>query len=284
MYFSSFMSVFFAYGGAFLPKSISNKFESAFALVVKFLFAIFVLGYVVGFANTPIIQRKIEILLQASGFVFFFSMHLLIRYHRVKLVKCVPKLQSLPPEIFGDDFTFPAETTVRNVLLEMLKVFLLPFAIFTMYSFPISPFIELVWEAEDNYILPHWYTCSSTTSSLYRLSFLCVYVDNYWRFFAFNVVQVVVVVALFHFYFLSTAFYVITINSLDIIAQKLIHKVKVMSQKMEHGSQMLVVGKDDSVSRLIRMPVSEMELREDFIGIVKCHQYLQRLVLRTVML
>ncbi|KAK7573971.1 hypothetical protein V9T40_011162 [Parthenolecanium corni] len=204
-------------------------------------------------------------------------MHQLIRYHKVKLLKYIPKLQSIPQEIFGDDFTFSAETIVRDVLFEMLKVFFLPFSIFSMYSFLISPFIEFVWKAEDNYILPHWYTCSSSTPSPYSLSFLCVHVDNYWTFLAFNVIQLVIIVGLFHFFFLSAALYFITIRSLEIIAQKLVNMVAVMSTKMDYRNGMLVEGESDTSSWLIGRQINEVELQEDFIRLIRCHQYFRSL-------
>lgn len=270
------MFTFFSIGGAFTANSISKPFQSLLSSTVEILFIISLLGYVVGFANTPIIQRKFEIILQASGFLFFLTSYELIKYYQVTFLKCFTKFRSIPQEIFGDNYMFPIEATVQDVLFEMNKAFFLPTAIVLAYTLLISPYVQLIWETQDNYILSYWYTCSSSTSSFYSLSFLCIYVDNYWKYLALNVVQFVITGTAFHFYFLSLALYVTCIKILEIIAQKLVCMVAVISTKMDYHSRMLVERENDSSWRSNEMQINELELREDLIRIIKCHQYLQR--------
>lgn len=269
-------TVFLASGGIFI-NSAYRRFELPYSLFFTIWMLTAILGSVIGFANFPTIENRIEVLIQISSHLFMLALHWAIKYNRVRLLTFSGYLNvQACPEYVGSEAVHLTERLFKKFMFVMTLFVLFMFMV--CFISLVTPFlVDLNFKDSSIYVMPFWFMCDKTGKRRFLVSFLCFNVDRKSKFVLMNMAQTTVFVIEMSSYVTSFAFYAIFQTFVKAHVTIMEEKIANMSAmaKNQHAipeeNEMLKVG--NKYERLRKIGYDDI-MYAGMLNIIKYQRYL----------
>lgn len=254
---SKFLNVFLSSGGISVSRKY-KKFELWYSFFITSVTMIQLVGSLIGFLNTSQMENKTEILIQIATHSFLFSQYWNIKMHKNNL----RKFKCMFDGKFLDYMNMEAIQLTAELFEKIIFIISSLFGLFLLMiiiiSFFVPFFVDFHFNEKYIYVMPQWFSCTDSKENNFPLTFLCLNIDSYNKYFLMNMVEVILLIIELFSYVNGFIFYA-------------------LAQAHFKARFEIIIGRinntfvDDK-----RIKIDDSTMCTDLIEIVKYHQYLRK--------